>query len=37
VKQLQKAVVDGANSLGAAATEQMSHIDPAFNAILHCP
>jgi hypothetical protein len=37
VKQLQKAVVDGANSLGAAAAKEMSSIDPAFNAILHCP
>jgi hypothetical protein len=37
VKQLQKAVVDGANGLGAAAAREMSNIDPAFNAILHCP
>lgn len=37
VKKLQKAVVDGANSLGAAAARETSSIDPAFNAILHCP
>ena len=37
VKTFQKAVVDGANSLGTEATKEMSKIDPAFNAILHCP
>jgi hypothetical protein len=37
VKKLQKALVDGANSLGTAAAKDAAQIDPAFNAILHCP
>jgi hypothetical protein len=37
VKKLQKAIVEGANGLGVAAARSMTSIDPAFNAILHCP
>jgi hypothetical protein len=37
VKTLQKALVDGLNSLGTAAGKNLAAIDPAFNAILHCP
>jgi hypothetical protein len=37
VKTLQKAIVDGSNTLGTEAAKRMSSIDPAFNAILHCP
>jgi hypothetical protein len=37
VKALQKALVDALNSLGTAAGKELAAIDPAFNAILHCP
>lgn len=37
VKALQKALVDALNSLGTAAGKELGAIDPAFNAILHCP
>ncbi|MBA3741921.1 hypothetical protein [Sporichthya sp.] len=37
VKKLQAALVAAANSLGTAAGKEVSEIDPAFNAILHCP
>ncbi|HUR74846.1 MAG TPA: hypothetical protein VMZ00_11275 [Sporichthya sp.] len=37
VRKLQTALVDAANSLGSAAGKELAAIDPAFNAILHCP
>jgi hypothetical protein len=35
--RLQHALIDAANGLGTQVAAKAGEIDPAFNAILHCP